>query len=382
MAWNTIFDPTESRVVTTVGRLWNREYGGWCLFGWDNFFISYVSLLFDKQFAIHNCIEHLKGVTDEGFIANDHRGNGTWSWDRSQPIVGSLMVDRIYKATEDITFLKETYPYLLRWNEWYFEKRMNGKLLSYGSHKSTNLYNEPHISTTITAKYESGMDDSPMYDGIKFNSDANVLEMWDVGLNSLYLKDCELLIRFAKIIGEDYRKVEERYNSLKGNFDLMWSEKLSAYVNVDTAENIHLSRVSPTIFYPMLLDFIPKERVSKIISNYFNNSEKFGVEFMLPSVAVDDKDYQRQRYWRGSIWPPLSFLTYLGFCESHLDNECKRLAESSWRIFDSEWRRKHYVCENYCSINGLGDDERISSDRFHTWGVLMAIPKFMEKGFI
>ena len=45
LAWNTVYEPRHERVVSTVGRLWNREYGGVALFGWDNFFLAYLAEL-------------------------------------------------------------------------------------------------------------------------------------------------------------------------------------------------------------------------------------------------------------------------------------------------------------------------------------------------
>ena len=98
IAWNLIYEPKYDRVVSTVGRLWNEEYGGYCLFGWDNFFLSYVASLFSKDLAYSNIIDHLHGKTEGGFIPNDNRGNGSKSFDRSQPPVGSIMVKEIYKA--------------------------------------------------------------------------------------------------------------------------------------------------------------------------------------------------------------------------------------------------------------------------------------------
>jgi hypothetical protein len=46
----------------------------------------------------------------------------------------------------------------------------------------------------------------------------------------------------------------------------------------------------------------------------------------------------------------------------------------------SEWRRQGYVSENYSAITGTGDDQRLSSDRFHSWGALMGIMAFIESG--
>jgi len=37
-----------------------------------------------------------------------------------------------------------------------------------------------------------------------------------------------------------------------------------------------------------------------------------------------------------------------------------------------------YVSENYSSITGTGDDKRLSSDRFHSWGALFGFMAFIE----
>ncbi len=50
--------------------------------------------------------------------------------------------------------------------------------------------------------YESGLDNSPMYDGVPFNPRTNRLEMADVGLNALYVADCKALAEIAEILGK------------------------------------------------------------------------------------------------------------------------------------------------------------------------------------
>ena len=119
ISWNLIYEPKFNRVVSTVGRLWNKEYGGYCLFGWDNFFLAYVSSLFNQDLAYSNIIDHLDGKTKDGFIPNDNRGNGSKSYDRSQPPVGSIMVKEIYKNNPNRWFLEEVFQDLLDWNRWW-----------------------------------------------------------------------------------------------------------------------------------------------------------------------------------------------------------------------------------------------------------------------
>jgi hypothetical protein len=40
------------------------------------------------------------------------------------------------------------------------------------------------------------------------------------------------------------------------------------------------------------------------------------------------------------------------------------------------------VSENYSSITGAGDDRRLSSDPFHSWGALFGVMAFMEAGHL
>ncbi|WP_419167208.1 hypothetical protein [Candidatus Palauibacter sp.] len=70
---------------------------------------------------------------------------------------------------------------LLSWNRWWLRKRLNQGLLSYGSHAAANPFDEPALRSVRTAGYESGMDDSPMYEGVPFNPGKNTLELQDVG---------------------------------------------------------------------------------------------------------------------------------------------------------------------------------------------------------
>ena len=56
-----------------------------------------MTSLFSRDLAFANVLEHLRGATDEGFIPNDNRGNGSKSFDRSQPPVGAIMVREVYK---------------------------------------------------------------------------------------------------------------------------------------------------------------------------------------------------------------------------------------------------------------------------------------------
>ena len=384
IAWNTIYDPKNERVISTVGRLWNEEYGGYCLFGWDNFFLSYMISLDNKELAFANIIEHLDGVSDEGFICNDNRGNGCKSWDRSQPPVGSIMVQKIYQRYPERWFLEATFDALYGWNRWWLKKRMNNGLLSYGSHVTTNLYHEPHTNSMITAKYESGMDDSPMYIDVPFNQTKNTMELQDVGLNSLFIADCKALVEMGGIIGKESEimELEKTITEFTAYMENLWEDDFGFYLNKRTDTNELSKRISPTMFYPLLAGIVSDERAKRFISEHFDNPEEFAGDYILPSIARNDETFHKQAYWKGAIWPPLNFLSYLSLQKYNFAEAQKELAQKSLDLFLKEWKRKGYVSENYSSITGTGDDERLYSDSFHSWGALFGIMSFIEAGYL
>jgi len=383
IAWNLIYEPKHDRVVSTVGRLWNEEYGGYCLFGWDNFFLAYMTGLSSRDLAYANAIEHLHGKTENGFIPNDNRGNGSKSFDRSQPPVGGIMVKEIYKRYPEQWFLEATFDDLLEWNRWWPNARMNGRLLSYGSSPANNPFNEPVFETKTAAGYESGMDDSPMYVGVPFNKNKHTMELQDVGLTSLYIADCQALAEMAGIIDRNDEKMEllKRAEEFSYAMEKVWDNNFGAYLNYRTDVDSLSKRVSPTMFYPLLAELGYKGRAGLIVKHFYDPNEFYG-DWMLPSTTRNDPLFPKQRYWKGAIWPPLNFLTYLSLRQAGFYSAASELSGKSLKLIMIEWNRKGYVSENYSSITGTGDDKRLSSDRFHSWGALFGIMSFMENGYL
>ena len=52
LAWNTVYDGANKRVITPVSRLWNRGWGGFVLFDWDTYFAGYMCSWFNKDLQL------------------------------------------------------------------------------------------------------------------------------------------------------------------------------------------------------------------------------------------------------------------------------------------------------------------------------------------
>ncbi|MFQ6113951.1 MAG: trehalase family glycosidase [bacterium] len=291
------------------------------------------------------------------------------------------MVKEIYKRYPEKWFLKATFDDLLGWNRWWLKKRLNEGLLSYGSHEAQNPFNEPTVRTKQAAGYESGMDDSPMYKDVPFNRQKDTLELQDVGLTSLVIADCEALAEMARILSrkKEEEELKARAKKLKNEMEKLWDEETGLYLNKRTDTGKFSKRLSPTVFYPLLARVPGKKRAQRIVDEHFYDPDEFWGEYILPSIARNDPAFPRQRYWKGAIWPPLNFLTYLSLRNYNMEKARKALADISLEMFLKEWKRRSYVCENYSSITGTCDDSRLSSDNFRSWGALRGIMAFIEK---
>ena len=56
------------------------------------------------------------------------------------------------------------------------------------------------VGTLQAAKFESGLDNSPMYDDATYNPETHQMPFADVGLISLYIADCDALAEIADVL--------------------------------------------------------------------------------------------------------------------------------------------------------------------------------------
>jgi len=106
MGWDTIYDPSQARVISPVSRLWSTGWGGYVLFEWDTFFAATLAAVGDRDLAYANAIEILREATPAGLVPNYARPGGWKSFDRSESPVGAVTVLNIYRRFHDAWFLR------------------------------------------------------------------------------------------------------------------------------------------------------------------------------------------------------------------------------------------------------------------------------------
>jgi putative isomerase len=386
LAWDIIYEPTHDRVIAPVSRRWNVGWEGWILFDWDTYFAAYMFSLDNREHAYANAIAITKEITEVGFIPNFGSARCT-SEDRSQPPVGSFVVKEIYRKYQEKWFLHEVFDELLSWNRWWPEYRDVEGYLCWGSdsyeHSELPEWLERGIAAKQGAMWESGLDNSPMFDDAVFDTVRHRLMQADVGLMSFYILDCQSLSEIASVLDKKdvARELNERAEIYSKKLETLWNDEFGLYLNKNLFTGEFSYRLSPTLFYPLLARVPSQAQAERMMKEHFYNPEEFWGENILPSIARNDEAYKDNLYWRGRIWAPMNFLVYLGIRNYELPVAERDLVDKSRNLLLQSWLEERHVYENYSAETGRGDDAGMS-DKFYHWGALLGFIGIMDEGYV
>jgi hypothetical protein len=376
MFWNSLYAPQDDLVFPSISRRAALRSGGWVLGEWDGFFGSLLTSLEDKDQSWATIRAILLAQTETGLVPNGIAAGVTA--DRSQPPVGAYAVWKVYQCYPDKTMLEWAYPRLKRWHEWWFKDRGDGQpwrdgnrdgLLEWGSDRGSGETSGGR-GFLMQAKWESGMDDNPMWDEAHYDPRTYTMDLDDVGLNSLYALDAESLAQLAAILGkeDERRALQADYERMKQLVrDKLWNETDGIYEN--RFWNGQFSkRLSPSSFYPMLAGIATPQQARRMVNEHLLNPREFWGEYVVPTTSRSDPGFADQYYWRGSIWGPTNYLLYHGIDRYGFDKVALEFAQKSYALFMDDWKTNQHNDELYHAWGGSG-----GGDTHYTWGALLCL---------
>jgi putative isomerase len=381
LGWDTIYEPSQARVISPVSRVWSVSWGGYVLFDWDTFFAASLAATGNRDLAYADALEILREETPQGFVPNYARAGGWKSFDRSEPPVGAITLLSLYRQFQEVWLLRDAFDALLRWNRWWAEHRSLSGYLVWGSDAGNQPTNpeDTSVGTMQGAKFESGLDNSPMYDSAPFDPHTHLMHLADVGLLSLYVADSDALAEIAQVLGKsaEVQELRSRAERYRAALRTLWSDQAGIFLNKDLDTGQFSSHLSPTNLYPLLARAATPAQADRLVKEHLLNPREFWGDWVIPSIARSDAAFHDQDYWRGRVWGPMNYLVYLGLLNYDQAAARRELAQRSLALFEKEWKQNGHVHENYNSISGEGDDVR-SSDRFYHWGALLGLIHYLE----
>eukprot|EP00536_Pseudo-nitzschia_multiseries_P006755 jgi/Psemu1/324467/estExt_fgenesh1_pg.C_1470007 len=439
--WSLIYNPIENGPFLPVSRAENWASFGeragattpdwtYVIFEWDNLFASLLAGLEHKQIAYSNLFQVVKSKTPSGFVPNWSTAGGViQSSDRTEPPVGAKVLLELFRKYNDTWIVEALWDDLLDWNDWFVTNRKLEPfgLIALGSYYKTShhpdgsgTYHDGERNDMQAARYESGLDNSPMYDTDTYDNAIHMMQMYDVGMSSLVANEAYCLAELADAIG----KTSEVGNRLRRRGDELqdailrhlWDPERKIFANRYRLPNnsSFVRHITPTSFYPFLLP--PTAYTSSIqidteelINDWLLNPKRFCISrngdfeenepdvcyWGLPSVSADDPTYMATghwNYWRGLSWGPMSQLVYWSLqglssksnatgrasSKAIIDRARKSLCDQMRALLMSQWRVNRHICENYSPYRSASD---CTGSFFYHWGALNGLIGIVEAGY-
>ncbi len=278
-----------------------------------------------------------------------------------QPPLSAQAVARIVHTSGDLSFMKKMLPKLKKHFDWLAQNRdfHGDKLL------------------TIISPFESGMDWKPTYDIVlnlpekkadwrlfmkvigvdlknycygynltKIAKKSNFL-IKDAGFNTIYAQNLHALAELCSLAKDPNG---ERYRELANNVShqmltTMYDEKDAAFYDVFGKDNKKIKILTPTVFYPVVLNTMPEEIVEQVINRHFFNSEEFDTPYPIPSVSKNHPSFNPKEsmyIWRGPTWIVNNWFMHQFLMEKGYRKESKKMIETIKKLIEKSGFREYY----------------------------------------
>lgn len=291
-----------------------------------------IRALFDYQIKGDDSVRpYDKGTIIDAIFYNkdEQRGGegGNWNERNSKPPLAAWAVWNVYKETNDIEFLKEMYPKLVDYHNWWYTNRDHDKngIAEYGGmvHPANNSEDE----IILAAAWESGMDNATRFDKEGFGSDdigVHVFENKDnsgntvgysinqesVDLNSYLYAEKGFLKSIADVLGktEDSQRYEVEAKNIgeyirNNMFDKETGFFYDLQINEDGSEKkLLVNRGKGTEGWMPLWAKVATQDEAELVKDNMMDSNKFNTYMPLPTASKDNPKFNPNKYWRGPVW--------------------------------------------------------------------------------
>lgn len=147
-----------------------------------------------------------------------------------------------------------------------------------------------------------------------------------------------------------------------GKLEFVWWK-----MGAPTPKRFLSGRHSPAAFFPMITGAPDAQRAARLLAN-LKDEKQFWGEYVIPTISKDDPAFPQQQYWRGNIWAPTNYLTWLG-----LQRYADAALLDAYAAKGSDMFLRSWTANRTCNENYLTPDGRGSCDPHYTWGALLAL---------
>lgn len=278
-----------------------------------------------------------------------------------QPPLIAQALQKIYKTTGDRDYLMEMLPKLKLYFEWLRNNR--------------DFDGDGLIS--IITPFESGMDWKASYDAVvNFpHGKANKRLFWkvigvdfrnfwrnydqdkikkrdrfrvkDAGFNTIYIQDLRAMAQLCEELNDpDSEKYYSLFEKVRGAMiDKMYDKQDKAFYDISAKNCERLKILTPTIFFPVIIDGMPEDICREVIDTHFFNKDEFHTKYPIPSLAINDSAFNPEKsmyIWRGPTWIFNNWFMHQFFLEKGNEKEAQHLLNAIIKLTRQSGYREYY----------------------------------------
>lgn len=289
------------------------------IYMWDGCFMTmfgrYGYRAFDFQASLDNfyCNQHEDGFICRSISMTDgsERFQDKFNPSSTGPNLMPWAEWEYYINRNDTSRLKEVFPVLLAYYQWYRTNRtwQDGSYFSSG--------------------WGSGMDNQPrLPKGEEFDPrfSTGFVSWIDITLQQIFTG--KIMLKMANVLNrhDDVQSIETEVKNLTDYVQkYMWDEKSAFFY--DRYRNGTLNYVkSIAAFWSLLADVVPSENLEKFIK-HLDNSNEFNRTHRVATLSADHSEYNPdQGYWNGPVWAPTNYMVLKGLTMHGYDSLAYEIA--------------------------------------------------------
>ena len=338
-----------------------------------------IRALFDYQITSSDPIRPYDAgmVPDTVFYNKDsQRGGdgGNWNERNSKPPLAAWAVWQVYQQTSDKEFLKEMFPKLQAYHQWWYTNRDYNKngIAEYGAtvHPDNNSKKE----IVLAAAWESGMDNAPRFDieparggdsGVQVNEIKNAegivvgytINQESVDLNSYLYAEKRILAEMSEALNLPFARQYLDEAKILAQFiqTHMFDPKTGAFYDIqigkDGQQVLLTSRGKAAETYIPLWAKAATEEQAARLRDLMMDPNVFNTLIPLPTVAKDNPRFAPEKYWRGPVWLDQTYFGIAGLYHYGFHEEANTLIK---KVFSNSrgLMENAPIYENYNPLTG------------------------------
>ncbi len=327
-------------------------HGFW---SWDSWKHAVGLSHFNPQLAKDQIRAMYDYQSEDGFIVDCIYRDTTiepFNYRDTKPPLSAWAVTKIFEKDADLDFIKEMYPKLKKYHNWWYDKRDhdNDGLCEYGATDGT----------VLAAKWESGMDNAIRFDNSKIlkNSEgAYSLDQESIDLNA-YLYAEKL---YLATLADALQKKKEADNfrtdakALKKRIQDQFYDERDGWFYDTNLEGTTFIKGAGSEGWTALWANAASQKQAEVVKTKMMDPEKFFTKVPFQTMAKDHPKFDPLNgYWRGPNWLDQAYFGVKGLRNYGFDADADKTTVQIMEGAEGVLGKGKAIRENYHPITGEG----------------------------